>query len=104
MLFLSFKKPVKVGRDLVSCSSPAEEPSEFSFYIWLGAQQKNKGSGRLCLSSVWNGFILHGRKMFLALERCVLVHSSEAGDCYVNRNVSSSWGNYFMLVTLHRLV
>lgn len=25
--FLSFKKPVKAGRDLASCSSPAEEPS-----------------------------------------------------------------------------
>lgn len=53
---------------------------------------------------VWNKtYFLHGRKMFLALERCTLVHSSEAGACCVNSNVSSSLGNYFILAMLHRL-
>lgn len=47
MLFLSLNKPVKVGRDQISCSSPAEQSSELSSYIWLGAQQKNDRSSRL---------------------------------------------------------
>lgn len=34
---------------------------------------------------------------------CTLLFSSEEGACCVNRNVSSSLGNYFMLVMLHRL-
>lgn len=44
--------------------------------------------------------------MFVASERCVLVHSFffEGGACCVNRNVSGSLGNYFMVVMLHSLV
>lgn len=38
MLFLSFSKPVKVGRDLISCSSPAEQ----LLYLVRGPVQKNR--------------------------------------------------------------
>lgn len=51
--------------------------------------------------------------MFVASERYVFLHMcaavlffffAEGGACCVNRNVSGSLGNYFMVVMLHSLV
>lgn len=72
----------------------------------LSVQAGCRRSWQLCLRGVQNKMFSPALKKNVCCLRKMCppaLFFSEAGACCVNRNMSSSLGNYFMLVTLHKL-